>query len=78
MAALRNLESVVLGELCEFHVTVGLFQCNGILFVINIGEPFEEKQREDVGLEVGRVDRTAQDIGCLPEMSGEDPDIQID
>ena len=45
---------------------------------INIGEPFEEEQREDVGLEVGSVDNTAQYVGRLTEMSGKDSDIQVD
>jgi len=78
VAALRNLETVVLGKPGKFHVAVGLFQGHGILLVIDIREPFEEQQREDVGLEICRVDRTAQDIGCLPKMPGEGPDIQID
>lgn len=69
---------MVLGELGKFHVAVGLFQCHGILLVINVGEPLEEQQRKDVGLEVGCVYRTTQDIGRLPEMPGEGPDIQID
>jgi hypothetical protein len=76
VAALRNLEPVVLGELGELHVVVGLFQGHDILLVIDVGEPLEEQQREDVSLEVGRVDRTTQDIGRLPEMPGEGPDIQ--
>ena len=78
VAAFRNLEPVVLGELGKFHVAVGLFQGYGILLVIDVGEPLEEQQREDVGLEIGRVDRSTQDIGRLPEMPGEGTDIQID
>jgi hypothetical protein len=38
----------------------------------------EEQQREDVGLEVGRIDRTTQNIGRLPKMPGESSGIQID
>jgi hypothetical protein len=74
---LWNLEAVVLWELSEFHVAVGFFQGNGIFLVIDVGEPLEEQQREDVGLEVGRVDRTTKDIGSLPEVTGKSPDIQV-
>lgn len=77
MAAFRNLEAVVLGELGEFHVAAGIFQGNGILFVIDIGEPLEEQQRKDIGLEIDRIDRTAQNVGGLPEMRRENRDIQI-
>ena len=59
---------MILGELGKYHVAVGLFQGHGIFLVIDVGEPFEKQQREDVGLEVGRVDRTTQDIGRLPEV----------
>jgi hypothetical protein len=68
VAAFRNLEPVVLGELGKFHVAVGLFQGHVILLIIDVGEPLEEQQREDVGLEIGRVDRTTQDVGRLPEV----------
>ena len=78
VAALRNLEPVVLRELGKFHIAVGLIQGHGILLVIDVGEPLEEQQREDVGLEIGRVDRTAENIRSFPKMPGEGPDIQID
>jgi hypothetical protein len=78
VAALRNLESVIFGELGKFHVAVGLLHGHNIFLVIGIGEPLEEQQRKDVGLEIGRVDRATEDIGRLPEMSGEGPDIQFD
>lgn len=59
---------MVLGELGELHVPFRLFQGDNILLVIEIEEPLEKQQREDVGLEVDRIDGTAQDIGGLPEM----------
>jgi hypothetical protein len=34
----------------------------------DIANVFEKQQREDVGLEVSRIDRAAQDIGGLPEV----------
>lgn len=71
MTALWNLEAVVLRELGELNITVGLFQGNGILLVIDVGEPFEEQKREDVGLKVSRIDRTAQNICGRPQVPGQ-------
>ena len=77
MTFLWNLKTVVLRELGKLHVTIRLFQGNGILLVVNVGESLEEQQRENISLEVGCVDRTSQDIGRLPKMPGEGSDIQI-
>ena len=68
---------MVLRELGKFHVAVGLIQGHGILLVIDVGEPLEEQQREDVGLEIGRVDRTAENIRSFPKMPGKGRNIQI-
>jgi hypothetical protein len=75
VATLRNLEPMILGELGKFYVTTGLLHGNGILFVIHVRNSFEKKKREDVGLEVSSVYRATQDIGRLPEMSGEGSDV---
>jgi hypothetical protein len=71
VATLRNLEAVVLGELGEFNIAVRLFQGDGILLVIYVREPFKEQQRKNVGLEVGRVDGTAQDVSSFPKVTEE-------
>lgn len=38
---------------------------------MDIREPFEEQQREDVGLEVRRIHRPAQDVRGLPKVGFE-------
>jgi hypothetical protein len=37
-------------------------------FIPNITDVFEEQWRKDVGFEVGCVDRSAQDVGGVPEV----------
>ena len=56
MMAFGYLKPVVLREQCVLLVSVGLFQCNRGLLVMDIGDPFEEQQREDVRLEVSCID----------------------
>ena len=34
----------------------------------DIADSLKKEQRKDVGLEVGRIDRTAKDVGCFPEV----------
>ena len=68
VAILRNLEAVVLRELGIFLVTAGFRQRRRIFLVIHIRDALEEEQREDVGLEIGRIHRAAQDIRGLPEV----------
>ena len=50
-----------------FVVAAGLLECRGSLFVVDVADPLKEHQREDVGLEVGCVDRAAEDVGGIPE-----------
>ena len=71
VAALGNLEAVVLREERVLLVAAGLRQRRGVLLVVHVGDALEEQQREDVGLEVGGIDRAAQDVGGLPEMGFE-------
>ena len=56
VAAIRNLETVVFGELGKFYVATRLFHGHGIFLVIDIGDLLEEQQRENVGFEIGCVD----------------------
>ena len=78
VTTLWNLKAVVLRKLGEFHIASRLFRGHSILLVIDVGEPFEKQKWENVCLEIGRINRAAQDIGRLPEMPEEGPDIQID
>ncbi len=66
-----DLKPVVLGEQSEGHVAFGLLQSGVGFLVVNVTEPFEEEQREDVGLEVSGIDGTAQDVGGFPEVGFE-------
>jgi hypothetical protein len=59
MAALRNLEAVVLREQGVLLVATGLRDCRVVFLVVNVRETLEEQQRKDVGLEVRRVHGTA-------------------
>ena len=68
VAVLRHLEAVVLRKAGVLLVAAGLGQRGLILLVVDIGDALEEQQREDVGLEVGRIHRPAQDVGGFPEV----------
>jgi uncharacterized membrane protein len=39
-----------------------------VLLVPDITDALEEQQRKDVGLEVSRIHRAAQDVGGFPEV----------
>lgn len=68
VAALRDLEAVVFGEEGIIPVAVRLFERGHDLFIEDVADPLKEEQREDVGLEVRRIDRAPQDICRLPEV----------
>jgi hypothetical protein len=68
VAVLRNLEAVVLGEPSVFLVAAGFLERAPVLLVVHVGDALEEEQREDIGLEVGRIYWTVQDVGCFPEV----------
>ena len=63
-----HLEAVVLREASVFLVAPGFLQRCLVLLIMHVGEALEEQEREDVGLEVRRIHRPAQDIGGFPEM----------
>ena len=71
MRALGHLEAVVLGEGGVLLVAARLGKGPRELLVEHVGDALEEEQREDVGLEVGRVHRAAEDVGGLPEVGFE-------
>ena len=62
---------MVLREPGVFLVAAGFGQGGLIFLVMDIRDAFEEQQREDVGLEVGGIDRAAQDVGGFPEVGFE-------
>ena len=64
----RDLEAVVLGEGGEVEIAAGKLERLGELLVVDVGDPLEEEQREDVALEVGLIDRAAQDVRRTPKM----------
>jgi hypothetical protein len=68
MAFRRDLEPVVLWEPGVLLIASGF--CKGclILLIVHIGDSLEEEKREDIGLEVGRVDRSTQDVCGFPEV----------
>jgi len=71
MAALRNLEAVILREKRRFFIPPKLRQRRRVLVVMDIREPLEEQQREDIRFEVRRIHRPAQDVRGLPEVGFE-------
>ena len=67
VAAVGDGEAVVLGEVGEFLVAVHLHR-GGVLLVVDVGDPLQEDQREDVLLVVAGVDEAAQDDGGAPQV----------
>ena len=61
--AVRDHEPVILGERCVLVVTVGLGESLAELLGVDVADPLEEHQREDVGLEVGLVDTASEKVG---------------
>ena len=68
VAVLGDLKAVVLGEERGLFIAVELLQRSLVFLVMHIGDAFEEEQGEDIGLEVGRIHRSAEDIGGFPEV----------
>jgi hypothetical protein len=42
-----------------------------VLFVTDIGETLEEQEREDIGLEVRRIDRSLEEPSSFPQVGFE-------
>ena len=70
VAVIRDLKAMRLGEEGQFGIA-GLIDDLGVFLVPDIADPLEEQEREDVGLEVSRIHRAAQDVGGLPEVAFE-------
>ena len=71
MAIFGNLEAIVFGEECRFLVSVKLIECCLVLFVMDIGETLEEQERENIGLEVCRIDRSLEEPSGFPQVGFE-------
>ena len=67
VAVFRNLKAVRLGEQGQLRIP-GFIDDLLVFLIPDVADPLEEQQREDVGLEVGRIHRAAQDVGGLPEV----------
>ena len=63
----RDLETMRLGEQGQLGIA-GFIDNLGVFLVPDVTNPLEEQQREDVGLEVSRIHRAAQDVGGFPEV----------
>ena len=70
VAVFRDLEAVRLRKPGQLFVA-GFIDDLLVLLVPDVADALEEQQREDVGLEVSRIHRAAQDIGGLPEVTFE-------
>jgi hypothetical protein len=68
VAVIRDLEAVRLGKPGQLLGIAGLIDDLLVFLVPDVADALEEQQREDVGLEVGRIHRAAQDVGGLPEV----------
>ena len=67
MAALRQLEAVVVGLDIRRHIRAVVGNGLGVLVVPGVRDPLEEQQREDVRLEVRGIDRTPEAVGGRPQ-----------
>ncbi len=64
MAAFGDLEAVLIGKV----LAVG-FQHLLVFLIPNVADALEEKDRQDVALPIGTVNRAAaQDVGGFPKM----------
>src|SRR4051794_18542225 len=68
MAAVGQLETVVLAEGGVFEVAIRLVERLLEFLIIHVGEPLEEEEREDISLKIGGIDGATQDVGGLPEV----------
>jgi hypothetical protein len=67
VAAVRDGEPVILGQVGQVLVAVDLHG-GGVLFVVDVRDPLEEDEREDVLLVVAGVDQTAQNDRGTPQV----------
>ncbi len=63
--ALGDSEAVVLGKRSELMIAARIIERLLELLDVDVADPLEEHQREDVGLEVGLVNAAAEKVGGL-------------
>src|SRR5262245_2420167 len=67
MAALGEHEAVVVGLYLVVEAVSEVGYSSLVLLVPDVADPPEEQQREDIGLEVGRVYWTPKAVGGIPK-----------
>ena len=67
-SARRNLEAVVFGEGGVVDVSFGFLESVRELLVVDVADPLEEEEWENVTLEVGLIDRPAENVRSAPEV----------
>jgi hypothetical protein len=65
VAVFRDLEAVRLGKPGQCFIA-SLVNDLLVFLVPDIADSLEEQQREDIGLEIGCIHRSTQDVGGLP------------
>src|SRR5690625_5178304 len=68
MAPLGDLKCVVFRKKRGLLVASELRQGGFMLLVVDVGNPFEEKEWKNVCFEVRSIDRPAQNVRCLPKV----------
>ena len=68
MAAIRHLEPVVFWKQGGFVITIELLHRRIVFLIMHVRDALEEQEREHVGLEIGGIDRTAQDVRGFPKV----------
>lgn len=71
VAVFGDLESVVFRKQGGLIVAPEGLERGLVLFVMHVGDALEEEKRENVGLEAGCIDRTAEDVGGFPKVGFE-------
>ena len=59
VTAIRHLETVVFWKQGGFLVTIELLHRRIVFLIMHVRDALEEQEREDVGLEIGGIDRAA-------------------
>jgi hypothetical protein len=77
VAIVGNLEAVILREQGVLLVAARFVECFGDFFIVDVGDAFEEQQWEDARLEVGSIDRPAQDVRGFPAVVGDRGEIEF-
>jgi hypothetical protein len=69
MTAFGNLKAVILWKMSELDIPVRFFESDGKLFVVDVRDAFKKKQRENVCLEISRINWPAKYVCRFPQMA---------